>query len=60
MKRCRCCTRQRFFLGAFTWFTHFLGVSGKKFDVWAWNMTPIPMGFPTFRQYLEGFIFFIR
>ena len=23
-------------------------------DYWAWEMTPLPIGFPYFRQYIEG------
>lgn len=57
-KRCECCSWGRFLLGAFLWFMDFVGVPDRKLQWWAWEMTPIPMGFPSWRQYLKGVRFF--
>jgi hypothetical protein len=58
--RCKCCSTGRFLLGVFIWLTHLFGVRNDLVDHWAWEMTPIPMGFPSWRQYLAGVRLFVR
>lgn len=60
MKRCRCCISPRRTLKAFVALAHLLGTPSRRFEWWAWEMTPMPMGFPSWRQYAEGLRFFLR
>jgi hypothetical protein len=58
-KTCPCCSKDRFILKAFFLFTELLGDEKvKKF--WCWELTPIPCGFPSWKQYVEGFWLFLR
>jgi len=38
--------------------TYFLGVGEDAVEWWAWEMTPIPTGFPSAKQYAAGLWFF--
>lgn len=57
-KRCNCCSKPRFLLKVFLILTHFIGIRRKALDLWMWEMTPLPMGFPSIKQYWQGLVFF--
>ena len=59
-RRCQCCSWGRFILSAFFAWTQFMGAREAVIEFWAWEKTPIPMGFPTWTQYAEGVWMVIR